>query len=219
LALGALRCQCLQRLVEQDLQLAQFNAIDMVNNQRSETSNSEFHMRSAPALRPLDIAVLFHLSLHPGAPYAQMAAVLGVSKSTAHAAIARLLRSGLAHTVGRNGVGAAAGPTREFLQYGAAYAFPPVTVPKARRVPTGFSVPAENGETPMHAALMVWPSRLGTAVGMGVQPLVPAAPDIALRDPALYRLLALVDALRVGDAREREVACRAILEALARIDA
>lgn len=171
-------------------------------------------MRATPALRPVDVAVLLHLALHPGAPYAQIAAVLGVSKSTAHAAIARLFRSGLAHVVGRDGVGAAAGPLREFLQFGAAYAFPAVTVPKARGVPTGFSVPALQHDTLMDAAPMVWPSRLGTVVGMGVQPLVPAGPDIALRDPALYHLLALVDALRLGDAREREIARRAIVKRL-----
>ena len=43
---------------------------------------------------------------------------------------------------------------------------------------------------------------------------MPAAPDISFRDPDLYRLLALVDALRAGDAREREIARALIAESL-----
>jgi hypothetical protein len=43
---------------------------------------------------------------------------------------------------------------------------------------------------------------------------VPAAPDISFRDPSLYRLLALVDALRMGDAREREIARALIAESM-----
>lgn len=142
-----------------------------------------------------------------------------MSKSTAHASVSRLLTSRLAQEVKNGGIVAAAGPTREFLQFGAAYAFPPVTVPKARGVPTGFSVPSVQRATNMSAQPIVWPSRLGTVEGVGLQPLVPAAPDIALRDPALYHLLALVDALRVGDAREREVARREMLRALSNLTA
>jgi hypothetical protein len=37
-------------------------------------------------------------------------------------------------------------------------------------------------------------------------PLYRSAPDAALRDPALYEWLALVDALRSGKARERRMA-------------
>ena len=36
-----------------------------------------------------------------------------------------------------------------------------------------------------------------------VQPLYPSVPGAARRDPALYDLLALVDAMRLGRARER----------------
>jgi hypothetical protein len=39
-----------------------------------------------------------------------------------------------------------------------------------------------------------------------VQPLDRSVPQAARRDPALYDLLALVDALRIGRARERGLA-------------
>jgi hypothetical protein len=42
--------------------------------------------------------------------------------------------------------------------------------------------------------------------GAAVQPLYPSVPGAAQRDPELYHLLALVDALRMGRARERAMA-------------
>lgn len=131
-----------------------------------------------------------------------------------HASVARLVRSGLASKIGRGGVRAAPGPAREFIQFGVPYAFPADVVPKARGIPTGFSAPPLRHHLPADGHPLVWASQLGASVGVGVGPLVPAAPDISFRDPDLYRLLALVDALRVGDAREREIARALIAESL-----
>ena len=50
---------------------------------------------------------------------------------------------------------------------------------------------------------MVWPSLAGTVRGASVTPLYAAAPATAVNNPALYELLALVDAVRLGRARER----------------
>ena len=42
--------------------------------------------------------------------------------------------------------------------------------------------------------------------GIGLIPIYPSAPAAALRSPALYENLALFDALRAGNARERALA-------------
>jgi hypothetical protein len=47
-------------------------------------------------------------------------------------------------------------------------------------------------------------------------PLYPKLPLAAMRDPALYELLALFDALRIGQAREREMARELLEERLKR---
>jgi hypothetical protein len=52
----------------------------------------------------------------------------------------------------------------------------------------------------------VWPDSNGKVQGASVRPLYSSVPGAARRDPALYDLLALVDALRIGRARERNVA-------------
>jgi hypothetical protein len=52
----------------------------------------------------------------------------------------------------------------------------------------------------------VWPHPEGATRGVALEPLYPSAPVAALRDPALYELLALIDAIREGRARERKLA-------------
>jgi hypothetical protein len=54
----------------------------------------------------------------------------------------------------------------------------------------------------------VWPHVDGTVRGQAIAPLYPTVPDACLGDERLYELLALVDALRVGRARERELAVK-----------
>jgi hypothetical protein len=54
----------------------------------------------------------------------------------------------------------------------------------------------------------VWPWRDGDTRGVGLEPLYKSVPHAALRDCALYQLLALVDAIRDGRARERNLAER-----------
>jgi hypothetical protein len=94
----------------------------------------------------------------------------------------------------------------EFTLHGAKYAFPPTRLPVGPGVPTSHAAPAFAGVfAPGHAPL-VWPEAQGAVRGEGLTPLHPCVPGAALRDPALYELLALFDALRAGRARERGMA-------------
>ena len=58
----------------------------------------------------------------------------------------------------------------------------------------------------------VWPHANGSVRGTMLLPLYPKLPLAAVADAALYELLALFDALRIGQARERDMA-RELLEA------
>lgn len=170
-------------------------------------------------LKSADVGFLLYLLLYPEETFAHMAALLGVSKSTAHAGVARLEKSGLVHRLDRRGALAVArGPALEFLQFGVPYVYRAETVPKARGVPTGLAALATVADPDApEATMMVWPSQLGDALGVGVKPLVPAAPDTSLRDPRLYHLLAIVDVLRTGDARERGYARNAMRRAFEQV--
>ena len=62
--------------------------------------------------------------------------------------------------------------------------------------------------------LPVWPHPEGKARGQGILPLYENLPLAAKDDSALYELLALFDALRAGQAREREMAKKLLEERL-----
>ncbi len=55
--------------------------------------------------------------------------------------------------------------------------------------------------------------------GFAVEPLYTSVPMAAKADPALYELLALVDTLRVGRARERNLAEEELKKRLEHADA
>ena len=54
----------------------------------------------------------------------------------------------------------------------------------------------------------VWPDPEGDVRGESFSPLYKSAPRAAKKDPKLYQLLALVDAIRGGRARERDIAIK-----------
>jgi hypothetical protein len=126
-----------------------------------------------------------------------------------HAALRRLELAGLLKPEQR-----AANPRAlaEFLLAGVRYAFPAQRGALVDGVPTAYSAPALAAE---YDALdvVVWPApKHPLAVrGFALTPLYPKAPALVEQSPETYRLLTLVDALRIGDPRVRNVA-RAELE-------
>ena len=94
----------------------------------------------------------------------------------------------------------------EFSLHGAKYAFPAIKLPLVAGVPTSHSAPAFAGVFAPGSTDFVWPHPNGTVRGVGIEPLHPAVPFAAMQDAKLYELLALFDALRVGKARERDMA-------------
>lgn len=162
-------------------------------------------------LKPHDVAVALQLALEPGSTFRRLADALGMSQGETHNAIKRLVHARLA-TAEPRAVRFQA--LRDFLTGGVPYAFAAEPGADTRGVPTAHAAPplaAEFGS----AAPYVWPDAKGTVRGQAVTPLYAGAPGTAQRNPALYEALALVDALRVGRARERQ---RALKELLARLD-
>ena len=152
-----------------------------------------------PVLRPGDVAVALELVLRPDEGYVPLARAVGISLGEAHNAVRRLGASGLLLPGLRR-------PNRsailEFLSSGVRYAFPGVLGPEAPGVPTAHAGPSL-ARTFRGARPLVWPSMGGAVRGDSLTPLYPGAPGTAARVPDLYELLTLVDALRVGRARER----------------
>ncbi len=161
-------------------------------------------------LRPQDIVLLLKLVAMESQPwsYASIAVELQMSPSQAHAAAKRALKAQLAIDDGGK-IKPAIKPLEEFLFHGIRYAFPPDRGELTRGVPTSYAAPPLNEQ--IHQSdepPPVWPYPEGGLRGYALSPLYKSIPEPALRDPRFYELLALVDALRDGRARERQLAMR-----------
>jgi hypothetical protein len=167
-------------------------------------------MEPQPVLRPGDIPVALCLAVRPVLGYEALAQTLGISTSSAHRAVGRLQQAGLLlpgqRLVNREAL-------REFLVHGARYAFPAVRGPETRGVPTAWSAPALENVLPKGPAV-VWPSEHGSTRGEALVPLCETIPDASRRDPWLYEMLALVDALRIGQSRDRRIAAERLEQRL-----
>jgi DNA-binding Lrp family transcriptional regulator len=164
--------------------------------------------------KPQDILVVLKLALSAqgGASFAALAKALGMSASEVHASVGRLeearLLEGESRTVRRK-------PLLEFLLHGIPYAFPAAAGEMTRGMATAWAAPVMAGKFASNdVEAPVWPDPDGTKKGLAVEPLYSSAPVAAKNDPALYELLALVDALRLGRARERAIAGREIEQRL-----
>lgn len=155
-------------------------------------------------LKPQDLVVLLKLVVLKDAPWTivGMAESLRMSASEVHAALSRSQNAGLYLSRKRKPSRAA---LREFLAHDVRYAFAPERLGMTRGVPTAHSAPGLSSELVAPEVPLVWPDPEGTVRGEGIEPLYRTAPQAALADEQLYRLLALVDALRIGGARERRV--------------
>jgi hypothetical protein len=164
-------------------------------------------------LRSQDVLVALKLAVSGGfGSYAELAAQLGMSSSQVHAAMQRAAAAGLVDLERRVARRAA---LSEFLVHGARYAFSAKRGPVVRGMPTAHSAPPLNALLSGGGEALVWPESEGTSRGESLAPLHPAAPFAARNDPRLYEALALLDAVRAGRARERNLAQQKLEELLA----
>lgn len=138
---------------------------------------------------------------------------LGLSKSAVHRSLARAADARLYDPAARL-VNSAA--LLEFLVHGLRYAFPARMEGEARGIPTAWAAkPLSDVLVTGESLPPVWPHELGETRGIAVAPLHDSAPNAARRDPELAVRLALVDGLRLGDARVRESASEELSHRLA----
>lgn len=168
-------------------------------------------------LKPQDLLVLLKVAAHPPQrwTYASLGGALSMSASEAHACVRRAVASGLAVAPARGEWSPVRPNLLEFVLHGVRYVWPATLGPATRGVPTSYGaeplvgkITAAPGDTP------VWAHLAGGAKGPTLSPLYRTAPHAALADPALHRLLALLDAFRAGRARERTLAAQFMQAAL-----
>ena len=167
-------------------------------------------------LKPQDLLIVLKLWVgrEKSWTYPLLAQELGMSISEVHGAVKRAAKAGF---LVEASLGMAPNPSalREFLVHGAKFAFPVDRGTMARGLPTAHAAaPLKDEILSDGEPSPVWPHPDGEERGIAFEPLYSSAPGAALLDPALYELLALLDAIRGGRARERQMAIKLIEERL-----
>ena len=140
------------------------------------------------------------------APYSVrgLAALLGISKTEVSASLRRSLWAGLAIKDRWSGHPK---PNRRYLLgfiiHGLRFVFPVRPGAVTRGVPTAFDAPMLQGRLFSGGDdICVWPAADGHLKGQSIAPLFKSVPYAARKDDLLYEYLALIDSIRIGNARE-----------------
>lgn len=158
------------------------------------------------AIKPHDLIILLKVLLKgkKGWKYEQLEAELGVSKSVIHRSLSRCAK---AKFISPNPFDYFfASNLEEFLLHGVQYSFAVEPGKISRGIPTGHSAPVLNNLIISEKDQYVWPYAKGEVRGQSIEPLDKRVPEIAQKDEDLYELLALIDAIRAGKNREKEIA-------------
>jgi len=159
-------------------------------------------------LKPQDILFLLKLVVLGKNKWSfnKLAIDLNMSPSEVHAAAKRSIAARLAIQEDSN-IYPNIRNLEDFLLHGVQYVFVPDRGGLSRGMPTAYAaVPMKSHFIEDNEPPPVWPDPEGKARGTLFSPLYKSAPQAAKHDPRLYELLALVDAIRDGRAREKSIA-------------
>jgi len=157
-------------------------------------------MRKHNGMRPQDIAILLKVVALGDQPWllSGLAGSLGVSVSEISESLNRDRMAGLIDygkkKVNRQNL-------FEFIQHGVKYVFPLQPGPVVRGIPTAHS---HSFMKEMFASDSdyIWPDNKGNTLGESIEPFYPKQVEAAKQDEVYYKLLALVDVIRIGRVRE-----------------
>jgi hypothetical protein len=155
-------------------------------------------------LRPQDLAVAAILGEGKALSYEALAEAVCLSVSEAHAAVRRLIDARLVSAERR----LYAPQFLEFLAHGAKYVWPLKKGSVVMGLPTGGAAAmfSENDDFPEPQDLpLVWeaPGDPRAVRGVAVEPLYKKVPKAVAANDSLYAMLALIDAVRADNVRER----------------
>jgi len=133
---------------------------------------------------------------------AKIGDLLELSDSQVHAALKRTSQAGLYSERTRQPI---ISPLEEFLIHSVKYHFPGELGKPNRGLPTSHSAPPLNSLFDSEE-IIVWPDGSSTQRGTTLTPIHKSAIPAAKHNSKIYEVLVLVDAIRIGRARERSAA-------------
>lgn len=166
------------------------------------------------ALKPQDVVVAIKLAGIKQFTYASLSLAVGLAPSQVHASVKALLQSKLMSEDGDSGVAINRFRLVEFLVHGVPYMFPAIETHPTKGLAT-ISELDEMKQVFLTQRNYVWPLPSGKDTGVGLVPLHHCVFRAVQDDAAAYRILMSIDAIRIGDARERDVGTSVIRRSLA----
>jgi biotin operon repressor len=165
-------------------------------------------MMDRPHLAGADLLVALVLAAHddPTASVRQLGEEIGLSKSAVANSLRRLRALGLVKSDGDRGRRLNKLALRDCLEHAVRWIAPATVGDFELGLPTAHAADVLAHKLAGDHDPVVMPLPHGPVRGRAVPPIHPLAAAAAARDPKLYRLLAVVDALRIGRARDREIA-------------
>lgn len=162
-------------------------------------------------LKSQDCLVLIKLLANPYEHFSQrrLSDELCISLSEVNAALKRLTESGLLQKASSGEMIPVLASAEEFLLSAVKYLFPGKLGAYTRGIPTAVAAPIFQDKIAQgNDPIPVWPDARGNKKGMALDPLHPSVTKALNHSPdePFYELLVLVDAIRVGRARERNIA-------------
>lgn len=156
-------------------------------------------------LKGQDVVLLVQLlAAEPGWTIRGVGEAVDLAPGPVHRSLGRLSESGLYDARRRRVL---TGPAEEFLLHGMRFVFPARPQGEVRGDPTAWAAsPLKELLASSDLLPPVWPAADGTVRGLALEPLHPGAVSAARRNPVTAERLALLDALRAGDARVRGLA-------------
>jgi len=160
--------------------------------------------RNIPSIRPQDVVVLVKILLEEDLTWTQtsLARSLFMSQSEISESLSRSRYARLLYDKGRKVVRQS---FMDLLEYGIPFIFPQQPGSVVRGIPTSHSA-SPLKEHILSEEHYVWPYVKGHVRGHSIQPLYYSVIQAVELDQYLYEMLALIDALRVGKIREKNLA-------------
>lgn len=168
-------------------------------------------------LKPIDLLVGLKI-LTSRQDWTQMgiAAELCLSSSQVNSAIKQLLEANL-FTLRQGKAYPIYAALKEFILYGVSYCFSAKTGGLTVGVPTAYAAEPLSHEISIgNDPIPIWPYAQGKSRGVTLEPLHKNVPKALSQfpDPHLQEILVLLDALRIGRAREKKIAQKLLITKL-----
>lgn len=170
-------------------------------------------MRNLVGIKPQDVLVMMKLLASPNLSQRKLAEQLFISQAEISHGLKRLKASHLlvdSHVITR--------AATEFLIHALKYICPAEFGMPALGIPTSFAHPDFKFVKYNTDEIYVWPYANGKKRGIALLPIYPTLPQACAVDRNLYWLTSLVEMVRAGRARERQIGADEIKKFLEKLN-